>query len=287
MTTKLVVRERRVVVGGVPTRTLEVEGEGPSILLLHGFTDSADTWRPVLTALAGAGRRAVAVDLPGQGHAPPLQPPVLEHLDRFVHAFVLAHAGDGPVVLAGNSLGGLLALRAAGDHRLPIAAVAGLGPAGLAYSRRARLVSLAARLLNPALVLLEHLPIPDRAVRRLVLRTHRRLTEGAGLEVADYYASHITTARDLSRLGRDLIALGKADRLGALRPADITVPVLLVWGARDRLADVRGAPLLLDAVVDAELVVLDCGHLPQVQVPHEVTELLSRLPALPEVEVTR
>jgi pimeloyl-ACP methyl ester carboxylesterase len=59
--------ERRSTYAGFQTRELVVTGRGPTVLLLHGFGDSADTWRPVLTLLAEAGQAAIAVDLPGFG----------------------------------------------------------------------------------------------------------------------------------------------------------------------------------------------------------------------------
>ena len=42
-------------------------GEGPAVLLLHGFPDSHQVWRHQITALAGAGFRAIAPDLRGYG----------------------------------------------------------------------------------------------------------------------------------------------------------------------------------------------------------------------------
>jgi pimeloyl-ACP methyl ester carboxylesterase len=53
--------EDRVCLGGVHTRRLSVPGSGVPIALLHGFADSADTWRGVLTAFQAAGRAAFAV----------------------------------------------------------------------------------------------------------------------------------------------------------------------------------------------------------------------------------
>jgi len=62
--------------------------------------------------------------------------------------------------------------------------------------------------------------------------------------------------------------------------SEIMVPVLLVWGDADHLADVSGAPRLLDAVATSRLVVLDdCGHCPQVEYPAAVAQLLAALPA--------
>lgn len=61
------------------TRTVEIEsgsfpvldhGEGPVVLLLHGFPDSRHLWRYQVPALADAGFRVVAPDLRGFGDAP-------------------------------------------------------------------------------------------------------------------------------------------------------------------------------------------------------------------------
>src|SRR3954452_2896159 len=79
--------EYELELGGYATRALELEGEGPPLLLLHGFADSADTWRLVLDRLARRDRRALAVDLPGFATAAPLgQGSVLAQLDAFVAA---------------------------------------------------------------------------------------------------------------------------------------------------------------------------------------------------------
>ncbi|HUE28529.1 MAG TPA: hypothetical protein VMP89_17270, partial [Solirubrobacteraceae bacterium] len=53
-----VIRESRLPLAGVRTRVLEVDGDGPPLVLLHGFSDSADTWRAMLERLARSGRRA-------------------------------------------------------------------------------------------------------------------------------------------------------------------------------------------------------------------------------------
>src|ERR1700747_2946659 len=45
------------------------EGEGPLVLLVHGFPESWYSWRHQLPALAAAGYRAVAVDVRGYGRS--------------------------------------------------------------------------------------------------------------------------------------------------------------------------------------------------------------------------
>src|SRR5687768_16423028 len=108
---------------GFKTRVLELEGDGPAVVLFHGWADSADTWRRVLAKLGREDRRAVAVDLPGFGAADPLkpQPSVMTQLDSFADA-VARYAGAGePTVVCGNSLGGALSIRAGVRAKTPLA----------------------------------------------------------------------------------------------------------------------------------------------------------------------
>jgi pimeloyl-ACP methyl ester carboxylesterase len=270
----MTVVEAHTVLGGVRTRTLSVAGDGPPILLLHGFTDSADSWRPLLAELATRGRRAVAVDLPGSGRADVLPGGMrLEPLDAFTAAFV--EAQGEPVVLAGNSLGGLLAMRAAARNDLPIDAIAPVGPAGLAYTARLRVYTRTVRQLKPLLWFVHRLPVPAAVVRRSAewLYTHRL----GDRSLAQYYGSHVDGMRGVRRNYDALLTLADDAAADPLVLDDVRVPVLLIWGRKDQLADVAGAQLLLDAVPDARLVVYDdCGHCPQVQRPADIaTELVA------------
>jgi len=125
--------ERSMQIAGHRTRVLELEGSGPGIVLLHGWRDNADGWRPLLAALALCGRRAIAVDLPGFGQATSLGPgAILPQLDDFVLALVHQWGAGEPVVVAGNSLGGCVALRLAEQaDQLPVAGVVPVAPDGL------------------------------------------------------------------------------------------------------------------------------------------------------------
>ncbi len=88
-------------------------GEGPTVVFLHGFAGSRWQWQTYVKAVAAAGFRGYAVDLPGHGDSP--EPPAERPASPWAWATPLlrwleAHTGPGPIHLVGHSLGGYLAL---------------------------------------------------------------------------------------------------------------------------------------------------------------------------------
>ncbi|MFF0486533.1 alpha/beta hydrolase [Streptomyces sp. NPDC004435] len=100
----------------------------PTFVFVHGGSSNARAWTPLRNELALRGHRSYAVDLPGHGdtaggpaayHHPTQDRTALHHETSPMHGVTLADnaehvvgvlrrlAGHGPVVLAGNSLGGL------------------------------------------------------------------------------------------------------------------------------------------------------------------------------------
>jgi pimeloyl-ACP methyl ester carboxylesterase len=61
-------RQRSVAVNGVELVVTEA-GEGPPVILSHGFPETAYSWRHQLPALAAAGYHAIAPDQRGYGHS--------------------------------------------------------------------------------------------------------------------------------------------------------------------------------------------------------------------------
>src|SRR3954469_17839594 len=101
-----VFREGRTEVGGVDLAYLEA-GEGPLALCLHGFPDSAWTWRHLLPELAGAGYRAVAPFM--RGYDPTEVPDdgryFVGDLVRDVSELYGSLGGDDRAVLIGHDWG--------------------------------------------------------------------------------------------------------------------------------------------------------------------------------------
>jgi pimeloyl-ACP methyl ester carboxylesterase len=269
--------EHRLKIGGFETRALELDGEGPPLVLLHGWSDSADTWRPVLDRLRRRNRAAVALDLPGYGTATHLDPgdPILGQLDRFTRAAVARFGADEPVILAGNSLGGCAALRAAEEPGLPIAGVMPIAPAGLDMAGWFLVVE-GERLIR--LLLASPIPVPGPIVRRAVGTVYRQVAFARPFAVdprhVSSFTSHVSSRGDVARI----LASGRRLR-GELREPFrfdlVECPVLVVWGDSDRMVFSSGASRLLRGIPGSRLEVIEgCGHCPQLEHPGRLVELL-------------
>jgi len=272
--------EHRLTLAGYRTRALELEGEGPPLLLLHGYSDSADTWRLMLDRLGRADRRAVALDMPGFGTADRLDEaePILPQLQRFATAALEWLDAEGTIV-CGNSLGGCVALRLAEEPELDLGGVVGVAPAGLDMARWFRVIER-----DPVLrsLLAAPVPIPRGVLHRVVEEVYKRLAfhhpHDIDPQVARAFASHFSDRVVTGRLmatGRRLLP----ELRDALRPERIRCPVLLVWGRQDVMVFQTGAQRVLDVVEDSELVTIErCGHCPQLEAPDRLLELLLDFP---------
>ncbi|MGW4894065.1 alpha/beta fold hydrolase [Kitasatospora sp. NPDC004240] len=121
------VQHRDIEVNGVRLHIAE-QGEGPLVVLLHGFPESWYSWRHQFAALAGAGYRVVAPDQRGYGRSE--QPEAVDaytllHLVGDVTALVRA-LGEERAVLVGHDWGAPVAWAAATLRPDVVRAVAGL-----------------------------------------------------------------------------------------------------------------------------------------------------------------
>lgn len=212
-------------------------GEGHAVVLLHGAGEAATTWEAASRALAAAGYRAVAVDLPGHG-ATTL--PAVRSLDDAVapvaalvdqlgisHATVVARGAGNAVAVALAStrpdlVGSLVAVDPAwglGARRAPVRAAGRAGVAGEATSRRLRGAPST--------------PAGD-ALRRAVLRTDvdallPRVTASTVVAVADDDRPRGWSGDDrLRRRGADVSELRVPGTRGRLRAEDPALCLALV-----------------------------------------------------------
>jgi pimeloyl-ACP methyl ester carboxylesterase len=247
-------------------------GSGPPLVLLHGIGVSRRSWQPVLPALA-ARFDVIAVDMPGFGSSAPLPPPA-EPAPAALAASVaglLDELGVTEPHVAGNSLGGWVALELAGIR--PVASLALLSPAGLWHGRTPRYCSVSLRasrwMARRAARPLDRL-VRYRLGRVLVLgQTHGR---PAALS-PDYARETIRSMGGSTGFDATLRATGPR-HYEAVRP--VTAPVTIAFGSRDRLLlrrQSRHLDELPAGTVVAELP--GCGHVPMSDDPAAVAALIA------------
>ncbi len=248
-------------------------GAGPPLVLLHGFLDTWRTWELVLPALERR-HEVLAPTLPGHAGGPALGgEPSTAALADWVEALMDA-AGLTTAHLAGNSLGGFLALTLAARGRA--ASVVAFAPAGGwpaagrpdALFAEQRALHVQARALAPQVDAL--LVTPER---------RRRLTERLTVRF-EHLPDDLLAAQVLGVARAD----GAAAMLEAaardpwtLDAAAIGCPVRIVWGTEDRLLPWPHAAerLRRDWLPHADWVLLDdVGHAPQLDVPLEAAQLV-------------
>jgi pimeloyl-ACP methyl ester carboxylesterase len=266
--------EHRLQLAGHATRALELDGGGPGIVLLHGWSDSADTWRPLLDELGLSGRGAIAVDLPGFGEATRLRPgAILPQLDAFAAELVATWAQGRPVVVAGNSLGGLLALRLAECGELPLAGVVPVAPAGLDLPGWFDAIER-----DPIVRALLSVPIP--VPLELIRDGALSMPHDTQRAVVDAFGGDPRTRGAVAGLlesGRRLVpelATAPFDL------AEIHCPVMLVWGTRDRAVPGTGTRIALDRLPTTQVRLIEgAGPCPQLEATGRLVELLLPFPA--------
>ncbi|MGC0211690.1 alpha/beta fold hydrolase [Streptomyces levis] len=249
-------------------------GLGRPIVLLHARPADRTMWRAHLRPLADAGVRAIAVDLPGHGEAASVPrdetTPWLDVLDT------LDHLGVDRFVLAGNSLGALVALQIAVTEPRRVLGLVSIGyrPHDLPPSSRLRTAWDRER------AALEAGDI-DAAVRAGVEAwTSPKASDDVRAHAAVMMRNHLVAraAYGEPRVAAD--PLGKdADALRAL-----TVPALVGVGELDMPDFFEGGAGLSDELGAGEVAVLpDAGHLAPLEQPEAFRALLldfvGRLPA--------
>jgi 3-oxoadipate enol-lactonase len=113
----------------IPAYLARGEGE-PVVFLLHGIGGGKGYWGPQLDALARAGYRTIAWDMPGYGDSEPIEPYTLLELARALGRLVDRIAPKRAVLL-GHSMGGMVALEAWAlfPHKIAGLILSGTSPA--------------------------------------------------------------------------------------------------------------------------------------------------------------
>ncbi|WP_317442084.1 alpha/beta fold hydrolase [Streptomyces collinus] len=246
-------------------------GRGAPLVLLHGIGHHRQAWDPVVDILA-AEREVITVDLPGFGASPGLPDGLAYDLpttNSVLGALFEALDLDRPDV-AGNSLGGLLALEL-GREKL-VRSVTALSPAGFWTEAERR---YAFTMLLTMRGIAQRLPLP------LVERLSRTAAGRTALTSTIYGRPG---RRSPEAVVAETLALAGATGFDATLRAGTTVrftddlsglPVTVAWGTRDRLLVRRQGIRAKTIIPHARLVRLPgCGHCPMNDDPALVARVI-------------
>ncbi len=263
---------------------VHLRDEGPRddpapIVLLHGTSDSLHSWDGWAEALRDK-RRVIRFDLPGFGLTGP-HPQADYTIDAYVQ-FVLSlldQLGVQDCVLTGNSLGGLIAWQTAYAQPQRVRALILVDAAG--YPLAPVDVPLGFRLARswPASRILEWV-LPRGLVQDSVRNVYGDPSR-LGAEQVDRYYDMALRAGNRRALAQRMAtpAPDQSDRIAQLK-----MPTLILWGARDRLIPLQSARQFARDIAGSRLVVFDdLGHVPQLEDPvRTVAEVQGFLGTLPQ-----
>ena len=268
---------RLVEVRGVPTFLYDA-GEGPPVVLIHGYGDTADAWRHVVPRLL-ASHRVIALDVPPFGRsADPDTPRLLDFYKQFFPELLERLELDS-ATLIGHSLGGAIALHVALERpelvqRLGLVAPAGLGKAPPWWWNL---------LSGHSLVWHHALSVPSPLTPVLIRQGLKRFLDWR------LFHDHTKLGHDIAHLvdmhGRpaDLDRLLKAGRCciesytGRLLEDScaLDMPIWMAWGRHDGLVPSAHALAFRRAHPDAAVHIFEeCGHYPHVELPGRFNRLL-------------
>ena len=256
----------REYLSGVESRSVTVAGHrvhyeaegpagGPVVVLVHGLGGSAEDWRKLEPYLAKAGYRVYLPDLIGYGRSeqaadfsysvPDEAGVVIGFLDAL---------GLKQVVLGGWSMGGWIVQRIAGEHPERVRRLMLFDSAGIyekpAWDTRLFTPTTPAELDQLDALLMPHPPKVPGFVARDILRISRQRA----------WVIHRALGTMLS--GRDAT--------DSLLP-ELKMPVLIVWGAEDRITPLSQGEKIHLLVPQSQLEVFPgCGHLAAEQCSAEI-----------------
>lgn len=228
-------------------------GDGPLVLLLHGFPEHGLAWRRQLPALAGAGFRAVAPDLRGYNLSEKPKGIASYRMERLAGdvAALVRHLGYERTFLVGHDWGGAIAWCVPALHPGLVERLAILNaPHPVLMKRKLATLAQARR---SSYIFFFQLPwLPERSLTRhragFLKRMLRRdpATPGAFApeEIEAYRAAFLRPGAATATINYYRAAFRSGTRVPGLRRSLANVPTLVLWGEKDRYL----GPELLDGL---------------------------------------
>ena len=232
-----------------------------TLFLVHGLGANATSFSPILTRVAQHFDRVIALDLIGHGlNEDPIELIAVEDVFQILSAQILELARGQRISLFGNSLGGGFVLRFASEYPEALRSLALVSPAGPPLRKKD--VAHIRRLFSVE---------SPQSMKRLVDALFHR---------APWYGSLL--GRELKLAMARPIVQSIVAQLEGIRAltiddvADLTVPILMIWGQSERVLPRRSLEWYLKHLPEHVYVEqpFGYGHSPHVEVPEDLSARL-------------
>jgi pimeloyl-ACP methyl ester carboxylesterase len=248
----------------------EGQASGQIALLIHGWSSSWFAMSPLLPLLRKR-FSCVVPDLPGYGNSPPLPRRATIGGYADLLAALIRDVTDGPVVLVGHSMGGMISLTLALRHPVLVERMVLLNPT--ISGHLSSLINLA---VSPV-TLLERFSVANRIIAGV--EPHLLTVTDRLMRPVSFAERSEITEQDYKRLRADARRPGqgrvRAECFWAMREGDlrgrlhqIETPSMVLWGAEDNTVPLRDAGVVADEWPAADLrIIPKAGHWPQFETP--------------------
>jgi len=258
-----------------PRLSIAEAGTGPPVLALHGLGATKGSFLTTIAALSDR-FRVIAVDLPGFGDS---DKPIGAAYDARFFAGAVIGLMDAlelqRVYLVGNSLGGRIALEVGLSCPDRVGRIGLLAPS-LAW-RRGRPLQPLFRLVRPELGLIQLAPrsLVEGIVRRLIPDAEEGWVAAGVDEFLRAYLTRSGRAAFYAAARHIYLEEPHGERGFWTRLATLEPHALFIWGRHDRLVPLAFAPHVAEALPYARHLELDCGHVPQIELPDQTHAALA------------
>lgn len=245
-------------------------GSGEPLVLLHGLGHRRQAWDKV-TPLLAADREVIAVDLPAMGESPPPAVGDYRTMADMVEKLFGELGLERPHV-AGNSLGGLIALELA--SRGVVRSATALSPAGF-WNTPGKYWAVAVFRIAGFL----GAKLPDAVISRIVANRFARVSLYGLFFGRPSRHEPAALIRDLRGLGREHrpaidAAIAMLGQWTPPRPAP-SIPTTIAWGRRDLVLFPHQSRRARKAFPQARIIPLPTlGHVPMNDDPEKIAAVL-------------
>lgn len=230
--------ESEISVGGdgKEAKVLYYRGMSKTLVCLHGWGGSKESFTELRAALKGADMKILTPDLPGFGQEKePRRPWSVNDYVSWVEAYIKKEV-DGPFYLLGHSHGGRIAIKMLATRGLPVDGLFLCAAAGIRHPRHfKRIIGLTLAKTGKTLLSIPGLRTMQPIAKKLLYKLVR---------VHDYEKA--------SRIMQQTLILVSAENLKPLLP-DIRVPTDIFWGKQDRMTPFSDALVMENLIPNAVL----------------------------------